>query len=94
MMWAHGWLSRRTRESAALEEVALRRGIAGAKGEQIVGRFGGGAGGRDNGAVVLTQHLEPGGEIISVPHGRHDRESGADERAGHFRNQLFTGVSG
>src|SRR5438067_1364000 len=31
--------------------------------------------------------------VIGVPHGRHDRESGADEGAGHLGNQLFPGVS-
>ena len=56
-----------------------RRGIFDAEGEQIVGRLRCGACGADDRAVVLAQHLEPGGEIVGVPHGRHDRQRSADK---------------
>lgn len=51
----------------------------GKEGQQIVGRFRGGAGGTDDGAVVLANDVQPRAEIICMPNGRDDAERRADE---------------
>src|SRR6266852_5774841 len=83
--------SRISCSQAALGCVARLRGT-GKEGEEIVGRLRRGAGGADNGAIVLAQDLEPGADIISMAHRRDDAERGADERARDLRHQLFLGV--
>src|SRR5437016_1210370 len=45
---------------------------AGAEGEQVVGRLRRGAGGADDGAIVLAQDLEPGADIVGMAHRRDD----------------------
>ena len=50
------------------------------------------AGGADDGAVVLAQHLQPGTEVVRVAHGRHDAERRAYEGARHFRDQLLARI--
>ena len=47
--------------------------------EKIVRGLAGLARGPDDGAVVLAQHLEPGADVVGVPHGRHDAERRAAE---------------
>jgi hypothetical protein len=62
------------------------------EGEQIVGGFRRGARGTNDGAVIVAQHLEPGPDVVGVPHGRHDAERGADEGAGYLGTELFLGI--
>src|SRR3546814_9099967 len=62
------------------------------EGEQMVGGFRRGARGANDGAVILAQHLEPGSDVVGMPHGRHDAERGADEGASHLGTELFLGI--
>jgi hypothetical protein len=39
-----------------------------------------------DGALVATQDVPHGAEIVGMPHGRHDTDRGADESARHFRD--------
>src|ERR1700694_3338535 len=71
----------------------LRSGVGfGPEGEQIIGRLGGRTRRAHDGAVVLTQHLEPGAKIVGVPDRRHDAERRADKGAGYFGYQFFERV--
>lgn len=47
--------------------------------EQPVGRLARLRGCADDGAVIFPQHLKPRGDVVGVPHSRHDAERGAAE---------------
>ena len=52
--------------------------------EQEACRFRGGAGGADDGPIILADDVQPGTEVIGVPDGRNDTERGADEGTRHL----------
>ena len=64
----------------------------GAKREQVICRFRRGAGGADDGPIILAQDLEPGADIVGVAHGRHDAERGGAECSGRVDGGATMGV--
>ena len=61
--------------------------MLGQEGQQVIRRFRRGAGGADDGAIVLAQHfLQPGDDIIGMAHGLRDGERSADDGARLFRD--------
>ena len=55
------------------------RSVARHEAEEPVGGLARLAGGADDGAIVLAQHLEPGADIVSMADGGCDAERGATE---------------
>src|SRR5438445_5559596 len=62
------------------------------KAEQEIGGLRCRARRTDDGAIILAQHLQPGTDVVSVAHGRHDTERGTNEGTCHFGDQLFARV--
>ena len=62
------------------------------KAEQEIGGLRCRARSSHDGAVILSQHLQPGTDVVGVAHGRHDTERGTNERTRHFGDQLFARV--
>jgi len=42
----------------------------------------------DDGAIVVAKHVDPGGKVVGVPHGRHDAERCAAEGGVHLGQLL------
>jgi hypothetical protein len=66
----------------------------GPEGQEVVGGLGGGAGGADDGTVVLADDVQPEAEIVGMADGRNDAKGGADESPGHLGDQLLLAVIG
>ena len=62
------------------------------KSQKEIGRLARLRGGADDGPVVLAQHFEPGRDVISMTHRRHDTEGRAAEGGVHLGHQFFEGV--
>ena len=60
----------------------------GRKGEQQIRRLRGSRSCAHDCSIVLTQHLEPGSDVIGMPDGRYDAERRAAERSRQFGNQF------
>ena len=91
------WLSPGARRLAGGETVGtfgyfdVSAGV-GAKSEQIVRRLRRGAGGADDGAIIIAQDVDPGSDVIGMAHRRHDSERGADEGARNLGHNFLVGI--
>ena len=65
--------------------------VAGKKAEEEIGGLAGLRRRADYGVVILAQNIQPGGDVIGVPHRRHDAERGAAEAA-FIGDQLLEGI--
>jgi GntR family transcriptional regulator len=68
------------------------RDKVGPEAERPLGRFACLRRGADDGAIVLTQHIQPRTDVVGVPHGGRDAERRARERRAQLRDQFLESV--